>query len=72
MRKKLKGLGGEIVFPTMETVEQIKEKLFKKIQDGEYTAGEKNVPKEYEKLILKDEKIEIKTFIVEGRKIPSQ
>ena len=52
MQEKLRGLGGEIVFPTMETIEQIKEKLFKIIQDGEYTAGEKIVPKEYEKLIL--------------------
>ena len=29
-RKKLRGLGGEIVFPTMETIEQIKEELLKK------------------------------------------
>ena len=30
----------------------------------------KIVPREYEKLILKDGKLEIKTFVVEGRKIP--
>ena len=41
----------------METADQIKEKLAQKIQNGTYTAGEKIVPREYEKLILKDEKL---------------
>ena len=71
-RKKLRVAGGEITLPTMETVDQIKEKLAQKIQNGTYTAGEKIVPREYEKLILKDGKLEIKTFVVEGRKIPLQ
>ena len=69
-RKKLQGSGGEISFPCQDTVDHIKEKLRAKIEQGEYSLGEKIVPREYEKLILKEGRLEMKTFVVEGRKIP--
>ena len=69
-RKKLRGSGGEISFPCQDTVDHIKEKLRAKIEQGEYSLGEKIVPREYEKLILKEGRLEMKTFVVEGRKIP--
>ncbi len=44
-RKKRKSTGGEVTVPTDATPEKLKEILNKKIESGEYTVGQKIVPK---------------------------
>ena len=44
-RKKRKSAGGEIAVPTDVTAEKLKEIMNKKIESGEYTVGQRIVPK---------------------------
>jgi ribosomal protein S25 len=44
-RKRRKGAGGEVTVPTDVTPEKLKEILTKKIESGEYTVGQRIVPK---------------------------
>ena len=45
IRKKRKSTGGEIAVPTDVTAEKLKEIMNKKIESGEYTVGQRIVPK---------------------------
>ena len=44
-RKKRKSAGGEMTVPTDVTTEKLKEMLTKKIESGEYSVGQRIVPK---------------------------
>ena len=44
-RKKRRGIGGEITFPTEVHPKELKKMLMGKLQSGEYTIGEMIVPK---------------------------
>ena len=44
-RKKRKSAGGEMTVPTDVTPQKLKEMLTKKIESGEYSVGERIVPK---------------------------
>ena len=71
-RKRLRGQGGEIPLPTPESATKLKEKLKQRLLDGDYTLGEAITPRCYEKMVIKDGKLVIEEFVVEGRKLSLQ
>ena len=71
-RKRLRGQGGEIPLPTPESATKLKEKLKQKLLNGDYTLGEAITPRCYEKMVIKDGKLVIEEFVVEGRKLSLQ
>lgn len=44
-RKKRRGIGGEITMPTQVSPEKLREMAKEKIESGEYTIGQRIVPK---------------------------
>ena len=53
-----------------ESVMKAKERLQKDIEDRKYCLGEPIVPKEYEKMVIKNDKVTEEIFTIYGRKIP--
>ena len=71
-RKRLRRQGGEIPLLTPESATKLKEKSKQKLLDGDYTLGEAITPRRYEKMVIKDGKLVIEEFVVEGRKLSLQ
>ena len=68
-KRKLKITGGYSI-PCDETIAKTKQKLREDIESGKYSLGEPIVPKEYEKLTIKNSKVNEESFTIYGRKIP--
>ena len=70
-RKRKRGPGGEISFPTTATIKEVNETIKQRVNDGIYSVGELIVPKQSSKVTLtQDGQFKTELFQVEGRKIP--
>ena len=67
-KRKIKVQGGYSV-PCDESVMKAKERLQKDIEDGKYCLGEAIVPKEYKKMVIKNNQVTEEIFTIYGRKI---
>ena len=56
----------DVTFPVEQTNQLLLKDVKEKIKDGVYSIGELVVPQSFEKLIIKDGEIEVKTITVEG------
>lgn len=72
VRRSLRRMfGGETTIPVPRPNKKIKDAIIEKINSGEYTLGKMVVPKQYKRLVIKqDGSIEEETFYVSGRQIP--
>ena len=69
-RKKRVLEGTDISIPSEITNKAVKKDLAIQIREGKYTAGNKNVPQTFRKLISTGAVPEVNEFQVDGRKIP--
>ena len=65
------GPGGTISIPATSTIAEINSEIKKRVEDGTYNIGEHITPKQFSRLILKDDGTFLtESFLIEGRKIP--
>ena len=69
-RKREIKLEGGYSVPCNESIMRAKEILQKDIEDGKYCLGEPIVPEEYQKMVIKNNKVTEEIFTIYGRKIP--
>ena len=67
-KRKIKVQGGYSV-PCDESVMKAKERLQKDIEDGKYCLGEAIVPKEYKKMVIKNNQVTEEIFTIYERKL---
>ena len=68
-KRKIK-VQGEYCVPCNESVMKAKERLQKDIDDGKYGLGEPILPKEYKKMVIKNNQVTEEIFTIYGPKNP--